>query len=106
MVLPSELKKVEFSKTIKGYSPSEVDEYISYLACGITNIINIFEPEVLSIGGGVSNERDTLLKPLSELISREVYTALSDCVPATKVCIAELRNDAGIIGAAMLGVNA
>lgn len=31
MVLPSELKKVEFSKTIKGYSPSEVDEYISYL---------------------------------------------------------------------------
>jgi glucokinase len=41
-----------------------VDEYISYLACGITNIINIFEPEVLSIGGGASNERDTLLKPL------------------------------------------
>lgn len=31
MVLPSELKKVEFSKTIKGYSPAEVDEYISYL---------------------------------------------------------------------------
>ena len=83
-----------------------VDEYISYLACGITNIINIFEPEVLSIGGGVSNERDTLLIPLVELISREVYTSLSDCVPATKVCIAELRNDAGIIGAAMLGVNA
>jgi len=83
-----------------------VDEYISYLACGITNIINIFEPEVLSIGGGISNERDTLLKPLLELVSKEVYTALSDCVPPTKVVIAELRNDAGIIGAAMLGVNA
>ena len=80
-----------------------VDEYISYLACGITNIINIFEPEVLSIGGGVSNERDTLLKPLAELIDKEVYTSLSDCVPKTRVCIAQLRNDAGIIGAALLG---
>ena len=85
---------------------TEDTEYISYLACGITNIINIFEPEVLSIGGGISNERDTLLKPLLELVSKEVYTALSDCVPPTKVVIAELRNDAGIIGAAMLGVNA
>lgn len=83
-----------------------VDEYISYLACGITNIINIFEPEVLSIGGGISNERDTLLTPMLEIVSKEVYTALSDCVPATKVVIAQLRNDAGIIGAAMLGVNA
>lgn len=82
-----------------------VEEYISYLACGITNIINIFEPEVLSIGGGISNEKDTLLIPLVEKIYKEVYTALSENVPATKVRIAQLRNDAGIIGAAMLGVN-
>ena len=43
-----------------------VDMYISYLACGITNMINIFQPEVLLIGGGVCNEKDYLLKPLTE----------------------------------------
>lgn len=39
-----------------------VDMYISYLACGITNMINIFQPEVLLIGGGVCNEKDYPLK--------------------------------------------
>ena len=79
-----------------------VDTYISYLATGITNIINIFQPEVLSIGGGVSGERDNLLKPLLPLINAEKYGG--GTVPETKICIAELGNDAGIIGAAFLGI--
>lgn len=79
-----------------------VDKYISYLATGLTNIINIFQPEVLSIGGGVSNERDNLLKPLVPLVQKETYGA--GTVPYTKICIAELGNDAGIIGAAFLGI--
>ena len=45
-----------------------VDEYISYLACGIVNILNIFQPNVLSIGGGVCNEGDNLMKPLLEKV--------------------------------------
>ncbi len=79
-----------------------VDTYISYLATGITNIINIFQPEVLSIGGGVSGERDNLLKPLLPLVNAEKYGA--GTVADTKICIAELGNDAGIIGAAFLGI--
>lgn len=79
-----------------------VDEYIGYLACGLGNIINIFQPEVLSIGGGICNERDYLLKPLKEkLFFKETYT--KEGTPQTRIEIAALGNDAGIIGAAVLG---
>lgn len=76
-------------------------EYISYLACGLVNFINIFQPEVLSIGGGISKQGDILINPLQEIISREQYSRYSD--KQTKIKIAELGNDAGIIGAASLG---
>lgn len=80
-----------------------VDKYIKYLACGLTNIVNIFQPEVLCIGGGVCGEGDYLLKPLTKLIRRSEYGSATQ----TKFCqikIAELGNDAGIIGAAVLGI--
>lgn len=77
-----------------------VDTYMSYLATGTANIINIFQPSVLAFGGGISNEKDNLLKPLSELIAKETYGM--DGNARTELKIAELRNDAGIIGAAAL----
>lgn len=80
-----------------------VDKYIKYLACGITNTINIFQPDILCIGGGVCNEGDPLLLPLRELVAKEVYTKNSD--RNTEIVIAKLGNDAGIIGAAFLGLN-
>ncbi|MBQ4586033.1 MAG: ROK family protein [Clostridia bacterium] len=79
-----------------------VDKYISYLACGITNMINIFQPNVLSIGGGVCNEKDYLLVPLKEKIYAETYN--KDSSKCTEIKIAELGNDAGIVGAAVLGL--
>jgi len=81
-----------------------VDQYISYLATGLADIINIFQPEVLSIGGGLSGERDTLLAPLLPLVNKEKYGGGIASVPQTRICIAELGNDAGIIGAAFLGI--
>ena len=79
-----------------------VDTYIGYLGCGCTNFINIFQPDILMIGGGISKEGDTLLAPIREYATRESF----DCNPikATKIVAAELGNDAGIIGAAMLGL--
>ena len=79
-----------------------VDKYLAYLATGLGNMINIFQPEVISLGGGVSNERENLLKPLIPLVRQEQYGG--ELVPLTKICIAELGNDAGIIGAAFLGI--
>ena len=78
-----------------------VDMYISYRACGITNMINIFQPEVLLIGGGVCNEKDYLLKPLTEIVNADQYTR--NQAVKTEIKIAALGNDAGIVGAAALG---
>lgn len=79
-----------------------VDTYISYLACGITSVINIFQPEVVVIGGGVSNERENLLCPLIPKVLSEVYGG--SYLKTADIRIAELGNDAGIIGAACLGL--
>ena len=77
-----------------------VDRYISYLACGLTSIINIFQPEVLCVGGGICNEGETLLAPVREIFDREDYAR--DCQQRTSILRASLGNDAGIIGAALL----
>ena len=77
-----------------------VDKYVLYLAEGLSNIVNIFQPEVISLGGGVSNEGDYLLNLLMPRIRERVYGG--NIVVATKICVAELGNNAGIIGAAML----
>jgi glucokinase len=78
-----------------------VDEYIAYLGCGLVNCINIFQPDILCIGGGICNEGETLLKPLREYVASQAYTISED--KRTKLCKAMLGNDAGIIGAALLG---
>mgnify|MGYP002551511873 FL=1 len=78
-----------------------VDTYIKYIATGLINVINIFQPEVLCIGGGICKEGDTLLKPLAAHIERERYSKYSS--HQTRLCVATLGSDAGIIGAAFLG---
>ncbi len=79
-----------------------VDEYIDYLASGVATMINIFQPNVLSIGGGVCNERDHLLVPLQKKVLKETYGNGEG--ERTQIKIAELGNDAGILGAAVLGL--
>lgn len=76
------------------------DLYVKYLAVGITNVINIFQPDILCIGGGVCNEGDTLLVPLKKAVAEQVYSKRS--AKNTEIVICSLGNDAGIIGAAML----
>jgi glucokinase len=76
-----------------------VNEYIKYLAEGMTNVINIFQPEMVVIGGGVGKEGDNLLDPLREKISQDVYCKE---VEQTVIKAAQMGNDAGIVGAAML----
>ena len=79
-----------------------IDEFVSYLAVGVANIINVFQPEVLCIGGGISGQGDTLLLPLRERLRNEAFATNS---AYTKVCVAKYGNDAGIIGAGIMGEN-
>ena len=66
----------------------------------IVNIVNIFQPEILCIGGGVSQAGELLINPLKEIFDKEDYAR--DSRNRCKVVLAELDNDAGLIGAAML----
>lgn len=78
------------------------DMYIDYLTAGIVNVINIFQPDTLAIGGGVSNEEDEqLLIPLQKRVLQESIPCSRDKM--TKIVKAELGSRAGIIGAALLG---
>lgn len=77
-----------------------VKKYIKYLGEGVTNFVNIFFPEVVVIGGGISNEGDFLIKPLQRYVSSHLYGKQYN--PKVKVVKAALGNDAGIIGAASI----
>lgn len=77
-----------------------VKKYIKYVGVGLVNFANIFFPEVIIIGGGISNQGDNIIKPLQRYVTRNVYGAVYS--PKIKVVAATLKNDAGIIGAAAL----
>ncbi len=78
-----------------------VERYLHYLAEGLTNLVNVFQPEVIVLGGGVSNERDEdFLIPLRTQLGGFRFN--QDGMVQTEIIKAELGNDAGIIGAGLL----
>ena len=94
--------KVPFDAAEEGEKIAKgvVDQYIHYLGIGCANLINIFQPDVLCIGGGISKQGDSLINPLKKVIDEERFT--KGTKKQTKICAATLGNDAGIIGAALL----
>lgn len=77
-----------------------VNDYIQHLGYGLASIINILAPEILVIGGGVSNEGENLLRPLVERVRPQLYIHTPE--KQTRIVLATLGNDAGLIGAAFL----
>lgn len=75
-----------------------VKQYREYVASGLVSIINIFQPERIAIGGGISKEGDYLVKPIIEYCYAHEYNKYGE---KTKISAATLFNDAGIIGAAL-----
>lgn len=79
-----------------------LDTYTTILAEGITNLVNIFQPAVLCIGGGVSRAGEALLNPLRQKVAARIYS--KNAKRNTRIELAKLDNDAGILGAALLGI--
>lgn len=75
-----------------------LDAYFGYVAEGITNMVNIFQPEKIVIGGSVSKQGDYLLNPIKERVNKDDYNRY---MHKAEVEIATLFGDAGIIGAAL-----
>ena len=80
-----------------------VDTYIGYLADGVTNAVNLFRPDAVILGGGVSAEGDALIKPLKEKVKELSYGKWE--VAPVEIVTATLKNDAGICGAAKLAID-
>ncbi|MFA7637136.1 MAG: type I phosphomannose isomerase catalytic subunit [Monoglobales bacterium] len=78
-------------------------DYLGYLADGVISVTNIFQPEVITIGGGISHEGKKILSPLEKGIKKYSFARFGK--QQTTVRLASLGNDAGIIGAALLWKN-
>lgn len=79
-----------------------VQNYVTYLAAGITNLANVFRPEAILLGGGICKEGESLLKPLRKLLTKEIFGG-SDRAPVL-LETAALGYDAGLCGAARLAM--
>ncbi len=77
-----------------------IDNYLGYLSEGVVSIANMFQPEIMCIGGGISGAGDVLTKPLNEAIKQKAFARFGS--KRTEVKIASLGNDAGLIGAGLL----
>lgn len=80
-----------------------VEQYLHYLAEGVVNIVNIFQPEVVTLGGGISHSGEAILAPIRQAIKERSFARHGK--EQTQVTCATLGNDAGIIGAALLWKN-
>ena len=76
-----------------------IHRYQTYVAIGLVNLVNIFQPEAIIIGGGICAQGSKLVDPIIEILNTRIYGGKL----RTKIAIATLGNDAGVVGAAMLG---
>ena len=76
------------------------DDYVFYLCVGLANLVNLYDPEIIALGGGVSHAGDFLLEKVRAELPEHIFYKT---MPYAKIELARLGNDAGIIGAAMLG---
>lgn len=77
-----------------------IDNYTSYLSEGIADMINIFRPEAVLIGGGISRQKDYLIDSIKEKVIPNIFGGENSYIPT--IACAKLGNDAGMIGAANL----
>lgn len=76
-----------------------LDTYLESLSDGLANVINMYDPEILVLGGGLSEFEEYFLYKLKAKIVAKIYNKKTYDF---NIKIAELKNDAGIIGASML----
>lgn len=77
-----------------------VEAWMDNVAAGLADLVHIFQPALILIGGAISGEGEALLTPIRRKVEKELYSSL---LPKPEIRAAALGNDAGLIGAAFLG---
>jgi glucokinase len=75
-----------------------ISKAASYLGVGMVNLVNIFNPEMIVVGGGLSKMGELLLKPAREVVKQRAFPL---CAGAVRIVTAGLGDDAGLLGAAI-----
>jgi glucokinase len=88
-------------KTDDEVAKKVIDDFLYYLAEGVVNVVNLLQPNVICIGGGISHEGERIITPLKKGVKERSYARNSPL--QTEVILATLGNDAGVVGAALLG---
>lgn len=81
------------------------DAWIKEVAIGLTDVVNIFQPDEIVVGGAVAQQGEVVMAPVREFVLKNEYTAPNPDIKKTKILTSRLGNDAGIIGAALLWKN-
>ncbi len=79
------------------YGKRIVRDYVENLGEGIANIVNLLRPQVIILGGGVSNEGEYLISRVRQFVVKNIYA--SEAYAALDIVRASLGNDAGLYGA-------
>ncbi|MFA6866804.1 MAG: ROK family protein [Clostridia bacterium] len=79
-----------------------VNKYVKYLATGLISYVNVFRPQIIILGGGVSNEGEYFIKMVEDYVKEHAFGKSFNKI--CKIVGATLGNDAGIIGAGMLAM--
>jgi glucokinase len=70
----------------------------TYLGVGMVNLVNIFNPEMIVVGGGMSKMGDLLLEPAKEVVMKRAFQL---CAQVVRIVPAQLGDDSGVLGAAI-----
>ena len=73
------------------------EQYVEDLAEGLTNLANIFRPDAIILGGGISYRGDSLMEPLQNRLAKMIYGGQWNA--RVELMVSTLKNDAGIYGA-------
>ena len=91
---------IDLAKEGEGTALRVFNDYTRYLAYAVINIINFSDPEVIIFGGGVSKAGDFLLDAIKKEVPPRVFCKQA---PYSDILLSKMGNEAGIIGAALLG---
>lgn len=76
-----------------------VDLYTHYLAVGIASLTTVLQPEIIALGGGISQQKEKYYLKLQKAVADQLLTRTGQPIP--RIIPAKLGNDAGIVGAAI-----
>jgi len=100
------LTAFECAKNGDATAQKVVDQYIHFLGEGCLSFINIFRPDAIVLGGGLSGQKDALTKPLEAYLASRAFGFGGSHSPKVEILVSNLGNDAGILGAAALWMKA